>query len=745
MKEQWQGFKGSKWQEEVDVRDFIQNNYKPYNGDESFLEGPTESTNTLWEKLQKLQKEERAKGGVLDMETEVVSSLTAYGPGYLDKDLEKVVGLQTDKPLKRAFMPYGGIRMSEEACETYGYKPSEKLHEIFTKYHKTHNDAVFSAYTPEMRLARRNKIVTGLPDTYGRGRIVGDYRRVALYGIDYLIEQKQKDFAYCGDGTMSDDVIRQREELAEQIKALKEMKIMAASYGYDISQPAKNSLEAVQWLYFGYLAAIKTQNGAAMSVGRISTFLDIYFERDLENGVFTESEIQEIVDHVTMKFRMVKFARIPSYNQLFSGDPVWATLDVGGLGMDGRSMVTKTCFRFLHTLENMGPSPEPNLTVLYSSNLPEPFKKYAAKVSIDTSSVQYENDDVMRPVWGDDYAVCCCVSATQTGKEMQFFGARANLAKCLLYAINGGVDEKTKVQVGPEYKPITSEYLDYDEVMHKYDIMMDWLSGLYVNILNLIQYMHDKYYYEASQMALIDTDVRRTFATGIAGFSHVVDSLSAIKYAKVKTIRDEDGLVVDYEIEGDFPRYGNDDDRADEIAVWLLKTFMRKIEKHHTYRDSEPTTSILTITSNVVYGKATGALPDGRKAGEPLSPGANPAYGAEQNGLLASLNSVAKLPYEYALDGISNTQTINPDALGHNEEERVNNLVNVLDGYFDQGAHHLNVNVFGVEKLKDAMEHPEKEEYANFTIRVSGYAVKFIDLTREQQLDVISRTCHKSL
>ena len=745
MKEQWQGFKGSKWQDEVDVRDFIQNNYKPYNGDESFLEGPKESTNILWAELQKLQKEERAKGGVLDMETEVVSSLTAYGPGYLDKDLEKVVGLQTDKPLKRAFMPYGGIRMSEEACETYGYKPSEKLHEIFTKYHKTHNDAVFSAYTPEMRLARRNKIVTGLPDTYGRGRIVGDYRRVALYGIDYLIEQKQKDFAYCGDGTMSDDVIRQREELAEQIKALKEMKVMAASYGYDISQPAKNSLEAVQWLYFGYLAAIKTQNGAAMSVGRISTFLDIYFERDLENGVFTESEIQEIVDHLTMKFRMVKFARIPSYNQLFSGDPVWATLDIGGLGMDGRSMVTKTCFRFLHTLENMGPSPEPNLTVLYSSNLPEPFKKYASKVSIDTSSVQYENDDVMRPVWGDDYAVCCCVSATQTGKEMQFFGARANLAKCLLYAINGGVDEKTKVQVGPEYKPITSEYLDYDEVMHKYDIMMDWLSGLYVNILNLIQYMHDKYYYEASQMALIDTDVRRTFATGIAGFSHVVDSLSAIKYAKVKTIRDEDGLVVDYEIEGDFPRYGNDDDRADEIAVWLLKTFMRKIEKHHTYRDSEPTTSILTITSNVVYGKATGALPDGRKAGEPLSPGANPAYGAEQNGLLASLNSVAKLPYEYALDGISNTQTINPDALGHNEEERVNNLVNVLDGYFDQGAHHLNVNVFGVEKLKDAMEHPEKEEYANFTIRVSGYAVKFIDLTREQQLDVISRTCHKSL
>ena len=596
-----------------------------------------------------------------------------------------------------------------------------------------------------MRLCRRNKIITGLPDTYGRGRIVGDYRRVALYGIDFLIAQKQEDFAYCGDGTMTDDVIRQREELADQIKALKEMKVMAKDYGFDISLPAKDSKEAVQWLYFGYLAAIKTQNGAAMSVGRISTFLDIYFERDLANGTYTEAEIQEIVDHLTMKFRMVKFARIPSYNQLFSGDPVWATLDVAGLGMDGRSMVTKTCFRFLHTLENMGPSPEPNLTVLYSSHLPEAFKKYAAKISIDTSSVQYESDDVMRPVWGDDYAVCCCVSATQTGKEMQFFGARANLAKCLLYAINGGVDEKTKTQVGPEYKPITSEYLDYDEVMHKYDIMMDWLSGLYVNVLNLIQYMHDKYYYEASQMALIDTDVRRTFATGIAGFSHVVDSLSAIKYAKVKTIRDEDGIVVDYQVEGDFPRYGNDDDRADEIAVWLLKTFMKKIEKHHTYRNSEPTTSILTITSNVVYGKATGALPDGRKAGEPLSPGANPAYGAEQNGLLASLNSVAKLPYEYALDGISNTQTINPDALGHTEAERVDNLVHVLDGYFDQGAHHLNVNVFGVEKLKDAMEHPEKEEYANFTIRVSGYAVKFIDLTREQQLDVISRTCHKSL
>ena len=748
MFEQWNGFTGTKWKEEVNVRDFIQNNYVPYDGDEAFLAEPTEATNRLWDALQKLQKEERAKGGVLDMETEVVSSLTAYGPGYIDenlKDLEQIVGLQTDKPLKRAFMPYGGIRMSMEACETYGYHPSEKITEIFTKYHKTHNDAVFSAYTPEMRMARKNKIITGLPDTYGRGRIVGDYRRVALYGIDFLIEEKQKDLSLCGDGTMTDDVIRLREEIADQIQALKDMREMAAIYGYDISQPAKNAKEAVQWVYFGYLAAIKTQNGAAMSVGRISTFLDIYMERDLKNGTLTEEKAQELVDHMVMKFRMVKFARIPSYNQLFSGDPVWATLDVAGLGMDGRHMVTKTCFRFLHTLENMGPSPEPNLTVLYSSRLPEPFKKYAAKVSVATSSLQYESDDVMRPEWGDDYSVCCCVSATQTGKEMQFFGARANLAKCLLYAINGGVDERTKMQVGPEYKPITSEVLDFDEVMHKYDLMMDWLSGLYVNTLNLIQYMHDKYYYESALMALIDTDVRHTFATGIAGFSHVVDSLCAIKYAKVTPIRDEDGIAVDYKIEGDFPRYGNDDDRADDIAVWLLKTFMNKIRKHHTYRNSEPTTSILTITSNVVYGKATGTLPDGRKAGEPLSPGANPSYGAEKNGLLASLNSVAKLPYEYALDGISNTQTINPGALGHNDEERAENLVHVMDGYFDQGAHHLNVNVFGVEKLKDAMEHPEKEEYQNFTIRVSGYAVKFIDLTREQQLDVIARTCHDHL
>ncbi len=743
--EQWNGFEGRLWKEEVNVRDFIQNNYKPYDGDASFLAGPTESTRLLWEELKKLQKEERAKNGVLDMDTDVVSTLTSHGPGYINeslKDREQVVGLQTDKPLKRAFMPFGGIRMAEEACTCNGYTPSPVLHKFFTEYHTTHNQGVFDTYTPEIKKARHNKIITGLPDTYGRGRIVGDYRRVALYGIDFLIAMKEEDYDHCGYGSMRDDIIRQREELAQQIRALKQMKEMAALYGFDISQPARNAKEAVQWLYFGYLAAIKTQNGAAMSVGRISTFLDIYIQRDLDAGILTEEEAQELIDHLTMKFRMVKFARIPSYYQLFSGDPVWATLEVAGMGQDGRSMVTRTDYRFLHTLENMGPSPKPNLTVLYSSRLPKQFKDYASYISIETSSIQYENDDVMRPIWGDDYSICCCVSATQTGKEMQFFGARANLAKCLLYAINGGVDEKTKEQVGPESRPVTSEYLDYDEVMHKFDSMMSWLAGLYVNALNLIQYMHDKYYYEAALMALIDTDVRRTFATGIAGFSHVVDSLSAIKYAKVKTIRDENGVVVDYETIGDFPRYGNDDDRADDIAVWLLHTFMKKLKQHHTYRDAEPTTSILTITSNVVYGKATGSLPDGRKAGEPLSPGANPSYGAEQNGLLASLNSVAKLPYEWALDGISNTQTIHPDALGHEGEERIENLTHILDGYFTLGGHHLNVNVFGVEKLIDAMEHPEKEEYANFTIRVSGYAVKFIDLTKEQQLDVISRTCH---
>ena len=743
--DQWNGFNGRLWKQEINVRDFIQNNYTPYDGDESFLAGPTDATNKLWGKLQELQKQERANGGVLDMETKVVTGLTAYGPGYIDesmKDLEQVVGLQTDKPLKRAFMPYGGIKMAEESCENYGYTPDPELHKIFTEYHKTHNQGVFDAYTPEMRAARKSHIITGLPDTYGRGRIVGDYRRVALYGIDFLIQMKEKDKANCGCNTMTDDVIRLREELTDQINALKGMKAMANIYGYDISQPAKTAKEAVQWLYFGYLAAIKTQNGAAMSVGRVSTFLDIYITRDINAGILTEEQAQELIDHFVMKCRMVKFARITSYNELFSGDPTWATLEVAGTGIDGRSMVTKNDFRFLHTLENMGPSPEPNLTVLYSSKLPETFKKYAAYISVKTSSIQYENDDVMKVTWGDDYSICCCVSATQTGKEMQFFGARANLAKCLLYAINGGVDVKSRVQVGPAYKPITSEYLDYDEVVEKFEAMMDWLADLYVNILNIIHYMHDKYYYEAAEMALIDTDVRRSFATGIAGFSHVVDSLSAIKYAKVKVIRDEDGIAVDFETEGDFPRYGNDDDRADDIAVWVLGTFLEKIKKRHTYRNSEPTTSILTITSNVVYGKYTGAMPDGRRAGTPLAPGANPSYGAEKNGLIASLNSLTKLPYEWALDGISNTQTMNPDALGHDEGERVANLVNVMDGYFDQGAHHLNVNVFGKEMLLDAMEHPEKPEYANFTIRVSGYAVKFIDLTKEQQMDVISRTFH---
>ena len=743
--EQWNGFEGRLWKEEVNVRDFIQKNYTPYDGDESFLADPTEATNKLWGKLQELQAQERANGGVLDMETKVVSGLTAYGPGYIDesmKDLEAVVGLQTDAPLKRAFMPFGGIAFAEKTLTENGYTPDPELHKVFTEYHKTHNQGVFDAYTPEMKAARHSHIITGLPDTYGRGRIVGDYRRVALYGIDFLIEEKTNDFNNCGDGTMYDEVIRQREELKDQINALKGMKAMAASYGFDISKPAKDAKEAVQWLYFGYLAAVKTQNGAAMSVGRVATFLDIYISRDLAAGKITESEAQELIDHLVMKFRMVKFARPSAYQQLFSGDPTWVTCDLAGTGVDGRSMVTKTDYRFLHTLENMGPSPEPNLTVLYSSKLPSAFKKYAAKISVDTSSIQYENDDVMKVYWGDDYAICCCVSATQTGKEMQFFGARANLAKCLLYAINGGVDAKSRDQVGPAYPRVTTEYLEYDDVIAKFDKMMDWLAGLYVNTLNLIQYMHDKYYYEAAEMALIDTDVERTFATGIAGFSHVVDSLSAIKYAKVKVIRDETGFNVDYETEGDFPKYGNDDDRADDIAVWLLKTFMDKIKKRHTYRNSKPTTSILTITSNVVYGKYTGNMPDGRRAGSPLAPGANPSYGAEQNGLIASLNSLTKLPYGWALDGISNTQTMNPDALGHNEEERVNNLVNVMDGYFDQGAHHLNVNVFGKDKLIDAMEHPEKPEYANFTIRVSGYAVKFIDLTREQQMDVISRTFH---
>ena len=746
--EEWEGFTGRLWKEECNVREFITYNYTPYTGDESFLEDATEATNRLWGKVQVLQKAERENGGVLEEEVNVVSSLTAYGPGYIDdalKDLEQIVGLQTDKPLKRAFMPYGGIRMAEEAIKMYGYEPNKDLHKVFTEYHKTHNQAVYDAYTDEMRAVRKSHIVTGLPDTYGRGRIVGDYRRVALYGIDQLIEWKKEDKRNCGDGTMTDEVIRQREELAEQIRALEGMKTMAMAYGIDISRPAKTAKEAVQWLYFGYLAAIKTQNGAAMSIGRISTFLDIYIERDLKNGVITEKQAQELIDHLVLKLRMVKFARIQSYNELFSGDPVWATLEVAGIGMDGRPLVTKNCFRFLHTLENMGPSPEPNLTVLYSSQLPEGFKKYASRISVKTSSIQYENDDIMKPIWGDDYSICCCVSATQTGKEIQFFGARANLAKCLLYAINGGVDAKSHLQVGPAARPITSEYLDYDEVIDRFSEMMDWLAGIYVNVLNLIHYMHDKYYYEAAEMALIDTNVRRTFATGIAGFSHVVDSLSAIKYAKVKVIRDSEGVAVDFETEGEFPKYGNDDDRADNIGIWVLNTFLKDIKKRHTYRNSEPTTSLLTITSNVVYGKYTGNMPDGRRAWTPLAPGANPSYGAETSGLLASLNSVAKIPYSWALDGISNTQSMNPSALGHDEEERVNNLVNVLDGYFDQGAHHLNVNVFDKETLLDIMKNPDDPKYANFTIRVSGYAVKFINLTKEQQMDVISRTFHESL
>ena len=768
MRPEWEGFNpDGLWTSEVNVRDFIQANYTPYEGDAKFLAGPTEATTKLFNELMKLQKAEHDKNGVLDMDTDTVTGITAHEPGYIcaeGKNLEQVVGLQTDKPLKRAFMPYGGINMAVQSCEMYGYKVSDKLKEIFTKYHKTHNDAVFDVYTPEIRKARSAHLLTGLPDTYGRGRIVGDYRRVALYGIDYLIKCKEADKANIGNGTMTEDVIRLREEVSEQIKCLKQMKEMAASYGFDISKPAKTAKEAFQWLYFGYLSAIKTQNGAAMSVGRVSTFLDIYIERDMKKGILTESQAQELVDHIVMKFRMVRFARIESYNQLFSGDPVWATLEVGGLGQDGRHMVTKNDYRFLHTLENMSPSPEPNMTVLYSKRLPKVFRDYCAKISIDTSSIQYENDEIMRPIWGDDYSICCCVSATQTGKEMQFFGARANLAKALLYAINGGRDEGAGltpgVQVGPEMAPITSEYLDYNEVVRKYDAMLEWLADLYVNTLNAIHYMHDKYYYEAAELALEDTNLKRTFATGIAGFSHVVDSLSAIKYAKVKVIREDvqiknrkTGEVIgvakdmakDFVIEGDFPRYGQDDDRADEIAVWLLKTFMAKIAKHPTYRNAEPSTSILTITSNVVYGKATGSLPDGRKAGEPFSPGANPSYGAETKGLVKSLNSVAKVPYKYALDGISNTQTINPSALGHDENERIDNLVNVLDGYFSKGSHHLNVNVFGVEKLKDCQAHPEKPEYANFTVRVSGYAVRFINLTKEQQDDVIARTCHASL
>ena len=747
MQEAWEGFKEGIWTGEVDVRDFIQKNYTPYEGDESFLVGPTERTKELWGEVLDLLLKEREQGGVLDMDTKTVTGIVSHPAGYIDnahRDKETIVGLQTDKPLKRALHVNGGIRIACQAASQHGYKVDENVVERYTFERKTHNAGVFDVYTPEMRACRSAHIITGLPDGYGRGRIIGDYRRVALYGVDYLIKDKEAQKASTPT-VMTADNIRDREELQEQIRALGELKMMAETYGFDISNPATNTQEAIQWMYFAYLAAVKEQNGAAMSIGRTSTFIDIYAERDLANGTFTEEQIQEFVDHFIMKLRMVKFARTPEYQALFTGDPQWVTESIGGMGVDGRTLVTKMSYRYLHTLENMGTSPEPNMTVLWSTRLPENFKKFCAKTSVASSSIQYENDDLMRVYHGDDYGIACCVSSMRIGKEMQFFGARANLAKCLLYAINGGVDEKLGEQVGPAYAPITAEYLDYNEVMAKYDVMMDWLAGLYVNILNLIQYMHDKYYYEAAEMALIDTDVRRTFATGIAGFSHVVDSLSAIKYAKVKCIRNEQGLVTDYEIEGDFPKYGNDDDRADDIAVELLRSFLEKIKRRHTYRNSEPTTSILTITSNVVYGKATGAMPDGRKAYTPFAPGGNPSYGAETHGLLASLNSVAKLPYHWALDGISNTQTINPDALGHSEGERINNLVQVMDGYFDQGAHHLNVNVFGTEKLIDAMEHPEKEEYANFTIRVSGYAVKFIDLTKEQQLDVIARTCHKVL
>ena len=747
MQEAWEGFKEGIWTGEVDVRDFIQKNYTPYEGDESFLAGPTERTKELWGEVLDLLLKEREQGGVLDMDTKTVTGIVSHPAGYIDnahRDKETIVGLQTDKPLKRALHVNGGIRIACQAASQHGYKIDENVVERYTFERKTHNAGVFDVYTPEMRACRSAHIITGLPDGYGRGRIIGDYRRVALYGVDYLIKDKEAQKASTPT-VMTADNIRDREELQEQIRALGELKMMAETYGFDISNPATNTQEAIQWMYFAYLASVKEQNGAAMSIGRTSTFIDIYAERDLANGTFTEEQIQEFVDHFIMKLRMVKFARTPEYQALFTGDPQWVTESIGGMGVDGRTLVTKMSYRYLHTLENMGTSPEPNMTVLWSTRLPENFKKFCAKTSVASSSIQYENDDLMRVYHGDDYGIACCVSSMRIGKEMQFFGARANLAKALLYAINGGWDLKHQEQVAPNTGRIETEYLDYDQVQEKFDLTMEWLAGLYVNTLNLIHYMHDKYYYEASQMALIDTNVRRTFATGIAGFSHVVDSLCAIKYARVKVIRDENGYAADFQVEGDFPRYGNDDDRADVIAVWLLRTFLEKIKHYHTYRDSEPTTSILTITSNVVYGKYTGNMPDGRRAWTPLAPGANPSYGAEQSGLIASLNSVAKLPYQYALDGISNTQTINPGALGHSDRERTENLVNILDGYFSRGAHHLNVNVFGKEMLLDAMEHPEKPEYQNFTIRVSGYAVKFIDLTREQQLDVISRTCHETL
>ncbi len=740
--EQWKGFTTNVWQKEVNVRDFILSNFEPYQGDESFLEPPTEATSALWDHVMDLTKKERENGGVLDMDTEIVSTITSHGPGYLNKDLEKVVGVQTDEPFKRSLQPFGGIRMAKQACESYGFKLNEEVERIFTDYRKTHNQGVFDAYTDEMKLARKVGIITGLPDAYGRGRIIGDYRRVALYGVDFLIDEKKKDAA----GTsrvMSEENIRLREELSEQIRALNELKALAKSYGFDISKPAANAREAFQWLYFAYLAAIKEQNGAAMSLGRVSTFLDIYIERDLKTGVLTEREAQELVDHFVMKLRLVKFARTPDYNELFSGDPTWVTESIGGMAHDGRALVTKNSFRFLHTLDNLGPAPEPNLTVLWSVRLPQKFKNYCAKMSIKTSSIQYENDDIMRPEYGDDYGIACCVSAMAIGKQMQFFGARANLAKALLYAINGGKDEKHKMQVGPEMPPVASDVLDYDEVMHKFDQTMEWLAGLYINMLNVIHYMHDKYCYERIEMALHDTEILRTMATGIAGLSVVADSLSAIKYAKVSVVRDENDIAVDFETEGDFPKYGNNDDRVDAIAVDIVKRFMKKLRKHQTYRQSVQTMSILTITSNVVYGKKTGNTPDGRRAGEPFAPGANPMHGRDTKGTLASLSSVAKLPYSYALDGISNTFSIVPKALGKDEESRAANLSSILDGYAAKTGHHLNVNVFNRETLLDAMEHPE--EYPQLTIRVSGYAVNFIKLTKEQQLDVISRTFHESM
>ncbi|GEK91608.1 formate C-acetyltransferase [Alkalibacterium kapii] len=739
----WSDFSGKLWKEEINVRNFIQTNYVPYDGDEAFLEGPTKETEALWSQVMDLNKKEREAGGVLDMDTDVVSTITSHGPGYLSKDIEKVVGFQTDKPFKRSLQPFGGIRMSEQSAESYGFEIDPFLSHVFRDWRKTHNQGVFDAYTPEMRQARRTGIITGLPDAYGRGRIIGDYRRVALYGVDRLIEEKLSDKADSETAMMNDYTIRKREELSDQLKALHELKELGNIYGFDLSRPAKNATEAFQWLYLGYLAAVKEQNGAAMSLGRTSTFLDIFIERDLKNGTMTEKEAQELVDHFVMKLRLVKFARTPEYNELFSGDPTWVTEVIGGVGLDGRHMVTKNSFRFLNTLTNLGPAPEPNLTVLWSTKLPQTFKNYCSRVSIESSAIQYENDDIMREEWGDDYGIACCVSAMPIGKQMQFFGARANLAKALLYAINGGVDEKTKAQVGPRFRPITSEYLDYDEVMEKYDDILDWLAKMYINTLNIIHYMHDKYSYESVEMALHDSDVARTMATGIAGFSVAVDSLSAIKHAKVKVIRDEDGLAVDYEIEGDYPKYGNDDDKVDSIAVELLKTFMKKVRNHPTYRDATHTTSILTITSNVVYGKKTGNTPDGRRAGVPFAPGANPLHGRDTNGALASLNSVAKLPYKESLDGISNTFSIVPKALGKEDSVQQNNLSTMLDGYVKTGGHHLNVNALNRETLVDAMEHPE--EYPQLTIRVSGYAVNFIKLTKEQQMDVLSRTFHDSM